>query len=176
MTSTRAMIATALLIVGLLSACGSQPTNPPSDSQPTEPSAPTQAGENNVIPTDTAILESSPAAPTAAPTEVPSEVPTTQPSIQGAAVSFTNEILPIFNSRCANCHGGNRTEEGLVLLSYEGILQGSDNGPVIIAGNADASLLVDQVVSQEMPKRGPKLTPPQIQLIVDWINQGALQN
>ena len=184
MISTRTTIATGLLIVGLLSACGSQATNPPSASQPTEPSAPlrvsstapTQAGVNTVAPTDTAIVESSPAAPTTAPTEVPSEVPATQPSIQGAAVSFTNEILPIFNSRCSNCHGGNRTEEGLVLLTYEGILQGSDNGPVIVAGNADASLLVEQVVNQEMPKRGPKLTPPQIQLIVDWINQGALQN
>jgi len=27
-----------------------------------------------------------------------------------------------------------------------------------------------------MPKRGPKLTPDQVQLVVDWINQGALDN
>jgi hypothetical protein len=47
---------------------------------------------------------------------------------------------------------------------------------VVNAGSADNSLLVEQVVSQEMPKRGPKLTPPQVQLIIDWINQGALDN
>jgi mono/diheme cytochrome c family protein len=172
MTSLHARILITLLIIGLLSACGTQATDTPA-SQPTEPVAPpTQAVANTSAPTDTAIPASSPASPTEAPTEVPP----TQASSQGVTVSFTNDVLPIFNNRCANCHGGNRTEEGLILLTYADILKGSDNGPVIVAGNADGSFLVEQVVSQEMPKRGPKLTPPQIQLIVDWINQGALEN
>jgi len=37
-------------------------------------------------------------------------------------------------------------------------------------------LLVELVTTQKMPKRGPKLTPPQIQIITDWVNQGALNN
>ena len=174
MTSRHAKIIITILIIGLLSACGPQATNTPiSASQPTEPiAAPTQAVTNTSVPTDTSIPESSPIPRS----EVPTQVPATQPAVQGATVSFTNDILPIINSRCANCHGGNRTEEGLVLLTYADILKGSENGPVIITGNADVSLLVEQVLSQEMPKRGPKLTPPQIQLIIDWINQGALDN
>jgi hypothetical protein len=32
------------------------------------------------------------------------------------------------------------------------------------------------VSTQEMPKRGPKLTPDQVQLIMTWINEGALNN
>jgi hypothetical protein len=55
-------------------------------------------------------------------------------------------------------------------------MAGSDNGAVIIPGNADESLLVDLIVNNEMPKRGPQLTPPQVQLIIDWVNQGALDN
>jgi len=55
-------------------------------------------------------------------------------------------------------------------------MAGSENGAVVIPGDADNSLLAEQVVSQEMPKRGPKLTPPQVQTILDWINQGALDN
>jgi hypothetical protein len=47
------------------------------------------------------------------------------------------------------------------LTNYENIMAGSDNGPVVIAGDADNSLLVELIVEQEMPKRGPKLTPPQ---------------
>jgi len=174
MTSLHARILITLWIVGLLSACGPQATNTPiSASQLTEPAAaPTQAVANTSAPTDTAIPASSPVPPT----EVHTEVPTTQTSSQGVTVSFANDVLPILNSRCANCHGGNRTEEGLILLTYADIVRGSDNGPVIVAGNADGSFLVEQVVSQEMPKRGPKLTPPQIQLIIDWINQGALEN
>ena len=172
MASRHAKIVITLFVVGILSACGTQPTTTPA-SQPTDLAAPpTQSAANTLAPTDTAIPESSPVRPA----EVFTEIPTTQALSQGTTVSFANDILPIFNSRCANCHGRNRTEEGLVLLTYAGVLKGSDNGPVIIAGNADASLLVEQVVNQEMPKRGPKLTPPQIQIIVDWINQGALEN
>jgi hypothetical protein len=75
-----------------------------------------------------------------------------------------------------NCHGGDRTEEGLVLKTHGDLMAGSDNGPVVAPGDAENSLLVELVTTQKMPKRGPKLTPPQIQLITDWVNQGALNN
>lgn len=157
-----------ILMIGLLSACGTGSTNTPA-SQPTEASiAPTQAATHTSAPIDTAVPTDTPVPPT--------EAPATQAENQGVSVSFANDILPIFNSRCANCHGGNRTEEGLVLLSYLDIMKGSDNGIVIVTGNANDSLLVKQVASQEMPKRGPKLTPSQVQLIIDWVNQGALDN
>ena len=111
-----------------------------------------------------------------APAVPPTEVPATQISSQGTAVSFASDVLPIFESRCKNCHGGNKIEEGLVLLSYADIIKGSKNGPVVIPGSANDSLLVELLVNQKMPKRGPKLTPSQIQPIIDWINQGALEN
>ncbi|MEW6405026.1 MAG: cytochrome c [Chloroflexota bacterium] len=53
---------------------------------------------------------------------------------------------------------------------------GSQNGSVLTPGSADDSFLVEQIVEGEMPKRGPQLTPDQIQIIVDWINAGALDN
>jgi len=153
-----------ILIIGLLSACGSQPTEAPaSASQPTEePASPTQAPAA----ADTAVP----------PTEAPAEDPTAEPVAPAGGVSFANDILPILQSRCLNCHGGDRVEEGLIVKSYTDIMAGSDNGPVLIPGDANGSLLVELVVNKEMPKRGPKLTPPQVQLIVDWINQGALDN
>jgi mono/diheme cytochrome c family protein len=94
----------------------------------------------------------------------------------GTTVSFTNDILPIIQSRCINCHGGDRTEKGLNLKTYNNILTGSENGAVVIPGDSDHSLLAELVANQKMPKRGPRLTPPQVQLIIDWINQGALNN
>jgi mono/diheme cytochrome c family protein len=154
-----------ILLIGLLTACGSQSTEAPA-SLPTEESAsPTLAFTATPVLTNTAV-------PTNAIVPTNTTVPATQPS----TVSFANDIQPLLKSRCGNCHGGNKTEEGLNLLSYASVITGSNNGPVVIAGLADKSLLVDQIVSQEMPKRGPKLTPPQIQLIIDWINQGALDN
>jgi uncharacterized membrane protein len=151
-----------ILIAGLLSACG---TEAPASPLTEEPASATEAPTNPPASTDTII----PA------TEIPVQEPTAE-SVASTGVSFTNDILPILQSRCVNCHGGNKVEEGLTLKTYADLMAGSDNGPVIVSGDAAGSLLVELVTAQKMPKRGPKLTPPQVQLIVDWINQGALNN
>ena len=154
-----------ILIAGLISACGSQPTEAPASPPTEEPAPATQAPTNPPAPT----------AEAAAPTEVPADQPTAAPAA-ATGVSFANDVLPILNSRCLNCHGGDRIEEGLLVGSYGELMAGSANGPVIVPGDAGDSLLVELVENQKMPKRGPKLTPPQVQLIVDWVNQGALNN
>lgn len=91
-------------------------------------------------------------------------------------VSYANDVQPILENRCGSCHLGEFTSKDLNMDTYENLMAGSQNGPVIIAGDAKDSLLVQKISSGEMPKRGPKLTPAQIQIIVDWINAGALNN
>ena len=49
------------------------------------------------------------------------------------------------------------------MRTYEGLMAGSFNGTVLVAGNSADSLLVQQVIKGKMPKRGPKLTTEQIQ-------------
>jgi hypothetical protein len=92
------------------------------------------------------------------------------------AVSYVNDVQPIFEMRCDNCHMGDYPSEGLGMDSYETLMAGSQNGPVVIPGNAGDSLLIEKVAEGEMPKRGPKLTSAQIQTLIDWINAGALDN
>jgi mono/diheme cytochrome c family protein len=157
-----------ILIAGLLAACGTQPTELPASPSTEKPAPTTQPLTSSPAASDTAV------APTEPPTQEPATA-TAEPAAS-ATVSFTNDILPLLKSRCVNCHGGERVEEGLLLRSYAELMAGSNNGPVLIPGDAENSLLVKLVVNQKMPKRGPKLTPPQIQLIVDWVNQGALDN
>ncbi len=99
-----------------------------------------------------------------------------QPMAQASAVSFTKDVLPILQSRCVNCHGGERVSKGLNLNSYADLMSGSQNGPVVTPGNATNSLMVQMITEQKMPKNGPKLTSPQIQTITNWISQGALNN
>lgn len=149
-----------LLMVGILSACGGQPTQAPA-SQPTVASAP---------------ATEAPATAPAIPTDTVPAQPTADPGSSSSTVSFSKDVLPLLQSRCVNCHGGNETRADLSLNSYEAIMQGSENGSVLIPGDATNSVLADMVVTQKMPKRGPKLTPSETQLIVDWINQGALNN
>lgn len=158
----KSKLLTLILITGLISACGSQPTESPASTPTEEIVSVTDAPS----PTDVAIP----------PTEVPTEEPTLELAVS-TEVSFANDILPLLQSRCRTCHGGDRgIEEGLDLNSYADLMAGSNNGPVVLAKAANSSLLAEMLIENKMPKRGPKLAPTQVQLIIDWINQGALNN
>lgn len=163
MKSMYAKIALTVLIAGLLSACGTQPA-----------AIPVSGATETALPATQTPTDLPTATDTAAPTEPAAA--TEAPAVAGATVSFATDILPIFESRCINCHGGQRTQEGLDLKTHASLMTGSNNGAVVTPGDAAHSLLVELVVTQKMPKRGPKLTPPQVQLITEWVNQGALDN
>ena len=92
------------------------------------------------------------------------------------SVSYARDVQPILESRCVKCHMGEFVSEGLHMDTYESLMQGSEHGPVIVPGDAGRSLLVNKLIKGEMPKRGPKLTPVQIQIITDWIDAGAPNN
>jgi len=157
-------VLTFSLIVGLvLAGCGTQAA-----AEAVATQAPAVVSSPQEAPTETVEL-----APTDAPTEAPAEAAAAAPA---ATVSFTNDVMPIIQSRCVKCHGGDRIEEGLLMRTYEEIMAGSENGPVIMPGDAVNSKLVELITSQKMPKRGPKLTPPQVQLITDWVAAGAPNN
>ena len=158
----------SLFISVFLVGCGAQAT--PESAAPQA----SQKTEHEPAPaTESPAMVETEAAPLEIPTEMPTEVPKEAPA---AVASFANDVMPIIQSRCVNCHGGERIEEGLLMRSYDEIMAGSDNGPVIVPGDVAGSLLVELITTKEMPKRGPKLTPPQIQIITDWVTAGALNN
>jgi uncharacterized membrane protein len=101
---------------------------------------------------------------------------TSEPAGQRKPVSFAIDIAPILQSRCVSCHGPEKASRGLSLQTYADMMAGSADGPVVAAGDAAGSLLVDLVAKQKMPKRGTKLTPEQVLLITDWVDQGAQDN
>jgi predicted lipoprotein len=98
------------------------------------------------------------------------------PAAGAAAVSFKNDVLPILKSRCFECHGGQKTEKGFNITSYEHVMAGSQSGAVVIAGNPAGSKLVQLIQQGKMPKRGPKVLPDQLQMLINWIQAGALNN
>lgn len=95
----------------------------------------------------------------------------------GSGVSFQNDVLPILTQRCAvpGCHvaGGPR---GIDLRSFESVLQGGQRGAIVVARNAAGSELVNQIATGNMPPGGPPLEDNQVQLITDWISDGAENN
>jgi mono/diheme cytochrome c family protein len=97
------------------------------------------------------------------------------PAQQGP-VSFSRQVLPIFQESCAECHGAETKEVELDLTTYADVMKGSEYGAVIEAGNPGESLLLDMVAAGEMPQDAPPLDEDEIALIRTWIQQGAQNN
>lgn len=99
---------------------------------------------------------------------------------QVSLVSYSAEIQPIFNSNCAGsqCHIGG-TANGLSLASYSSLMQGGNSGAVVIPGDPDNSIIIRRLegaIQPQMPFGRSPLPQATIQLIRDWIAQGAHNN
>src|SRR5947209_11577184 len=88
--------------------------------------------------------------------------------------TFEKDIRPMLKAHCFDCHGeGDKLRGGLDLRLRRLMLKGGDDGPVIVPGKPQKSLLFKMVHEGEMPKRGKKLTAEEVALIKRWIASGA---
>ena len=89
------------------------------------------------------------------------------------------DIFPLLEERCLNCHHNPGAPNGLSLESHELIMKGGNNGPVVIPGNSAASEIIKRVRGERhprMPMNGPPyLDDKELALIADWIDSGALE-
>ncbi len=86
-------------------------------------------------------------------------------------VRFENDVLPIFKKYCLKCHGDENRKSDLSLQTLSGIVQGGETGdPLLVAGDADASRVVDLVRSGDMPPDKSKLNESEIKTLEHWIN------
>ena len=109
--------------------------------------------------------------------------------VQGCAtqqVSFERDVVPIIENRCIKCHAppdgiGYKTT-GLSMLDYDSLMQGTDYGPVVVAGDSRRSILNMLIEGragkqQRMPHNETQgLSDDQIETLKNWVNQGALDN
>ena len=99
-------------------------------------------------------------------------------------VSFSDNVMPILEAKCLSCHaeGAEGFEaSGFSVESYEQLMKGTREGPVIEPGYSYFSTL--QIVvehradpSSSMPMDSARLSSQEIQLIGEWIDQGARNN
>jgi hypothetical protein len=88
---------------------------------------------------------------------------------------FEKRIRPLLVKHCHECHGGKDVEAGLRLDSSQGWLRGGDNGPAIVPGKPDESLLIQAIRyggDYEMPPNG-KLPDEAIKHFEQWVARGA---
>ena len=96
----------------------------------------------------------------------------------GENISYNRDIRPIFNRNCLGCHGGIKQSGGFSLLFEEEAFAATESGhPAIVRGRPGRSELMRRLRHQDpnlrMPLEKPPLTDREIQLIENWIRQGA---
>ena len=94
-------------------------------------------------------------------------------------ISYSLTIQPIFTNNCGNCHLGN-SSGGLNLSSYTNVMNGVNDGAVITPYDHTTSELYIRITlpsssDENMPPQG-SLSQDDIDLIAQWIDEGALGN
>jgi mono/diheme cytochrome c family protein len=113
--------------------------------------------------------------PQAPPASTPTPVAPAQLPSSGTPGSFSKQVLPIFQAKCAMCHNSSTTLGGWDSSSYESVMTSGENSPVVIAGDVQKSLLAQLLQGTNgkfMPPMGA-LPQEEIQAILDWIASGA---
>ena len=86
----------------------------------------------------------------------------------GDQISFANDVAPIINAKCGNCHvRGSRGRYNI--KSYKALIDSDSVDP----DNPDDSLFIEVIESGEMPKGGLKVSDAELETLKNWISQGA---
>jgi mono/diheme cytochrome c family protein len=98
--------------------------------------------------------------------------------LSAATPDFNRHIQPIFEARCIKCHGPDDQNGGLRYDQKTAALAQADSGHhAIVPGNPAQSHLLKRITSthkdEQMPPKGPRLSPAEIQTLTDWIQSGA---
>lgn len=108
-------------------------------------------------------------------------------------VSYSDDIRPILEASCNQCHDAAAEGEavsGLSLKTYDDLMKGTRFGKVVVPGSAMSSALYLTVAGKTAPEirmpphhdeslaqgKGVQLSAHQIELIERWINAGAPNN
>ena len=89
---------------------------------------------------------------------------------------YRERIRPLLAKNCLVCHGENVKQAGLDLSTRESLLRGGDDGPVIVPGDPQSSLLFKLVTHERqpgMPYQGKKLAEEDLASLSAWIRAGV---
>lgn len=101
--------------------------------------------------------------------QLPTPEPVAELPAQVDTPTYENYAGPLFETKCATCHG-DLASGGLNLLTYENLMRGGAGGPAIVPGDSANSVLF-QV--QSAGKHFAKLTSEELEIIKQWIDTGA---
>jgi len=98
----------------------------------------------------------------------------------GSVEFYQQKVKPIFVANCNRCHGGENHRGGLNIDTLAGLLKGGHDGPVVVVGHPEESLLIKLIRHEgpandpmPMPPKGDKLSDADIATVAAWIKAGA---
>ena len=83
--------------------------------------------------------------------------------------------LGVLRDECLTCHGPTKQKAGLSFATHEALMRGSEEGPVVVAGDPGGSRLLavlEPKAENHMPPRR-QLDARQIRALREWIRAGA---
>ena len=91
---------------------------------------------------------------------------------------FEKNVRPIFINRCYNCHSDAFKEAGGLRVDFgASFFSGGKDGPVVVPGHPEKSLLNEKVKESDskkrMPQESPTLPESEIAIFETWIKDGA---
>lgn len=93
-------------------------------------------------------------------------------------IDYAAEVFPILSAHCVGCHAVDEAEGGLVMESHAALMKGGKSGSAVTPGVANSSRLLLRVSGKATPRMPPEgeepLSDAQIELLTQWIEQGAV--
>jgi hypothetical protein len=93
--------------------------------------------------------------------------------------TYAKDVAPILNKYCLNCHGTDTENPSeLFMDDFASLMKGGKHGETVVPGKPAVSnlylkMLPEPPFGKQMPRGHRKITQEEIQIIKDWIEQGA---
>ncbi|OUU56732.1 MAG: hypothetical protein CBC20_08125 [Verrucomicrobia bacterium TMED60] len=95
-----------------------------------------------------------------------------------ASNHFEDEVLPLLQDYCIDCHGPDKQKSGFRVDRRAYLLKGGDTGmSALIPGKPEKSYMIEVIKSDDpeisMPPKGGRLFDDEIEILEKWIADGA---
>jgi len=100
-------------------------------------------------------------------------------AVSARDIDFNKHVKPVLEAACVSCHNVKKAKGELLLDTKDGLMTGGENGPSVVPGNVEKSLLyelsaLDPDEDDVMPpKASDHLSKAQLDVLKEWIEQGA---
>ncbi len=93
-------------------------------------------------------------------------------------ITFVDDILPILEDKCVNCHNPDESKGGLDLSTFSATMTGGSGGDIVVSEDPTGSRLYSLAAHLEepfMPPKGTQADEKELKLLSDWVASGLLE-